>query len=263
MQTQQPAAPPAPTFIRTLARVAGLPMGADGEGLLEPVAQWLDWNRAVALSRVLDAPMAAVSGPASLPETLAAGKLAAGGLAAGRLAVGRLAAGRLAAGRLAAGRLDAAAVERQRLALRQEIEDDAAWPALRASEPSTEIDFAPLRAHYSALQRKMQAVCGRLRGELREQLLHAAPAQARLVALDALMEGLLSPREQGVLAAIPELLGRRHAHLQAQAAAADLAAPGASTRAWQQAFRADLRGLLLAELELRFLPVDALQAALQ
>jgi hypothetical protein len=226
MQTQQPAAPPAPTFIRTLARVAGLQVNADGEGLLEPVAQWLDWNRAVALSRVLDAPMAAgwVADPeAELASTDTA--LPVHGQEADRL----------------------------RWALRREIEEDAVWQALvPATEAQGEAGFASLRAHYIALQRKMLAACGRLRGDLREQVLRAAPAQAQLVALDELMEGMLSPRESALLAAIPALLSKRYAHLQAEAASA-----------WQQAFHAEVRGLLLAELELRFLPIAALQAALR
>lgn len=197
--------PPAPAFIRLLARVLDTPADDPGCTLLERLAQWLDWTRALALARALELPLAEL-------------------------------------GDGAAPAVDEACL-RQRQALHAGIVDDAAWPP---PEP----DYAPLRAHYLAQQRKLQAATGYLRGQLRDQLAQGSPAQRRLVELDAALEGALSPREQTLLTAIPGLLGKRHAQLLAQGG-------DGLTR-----FRGDLRSVLLAELELRFLPIDALRAAL-
>ena len=216
------APPPAPPFSRLLARVTTLSPSPAGERLLDYLAQWLDWTRAVALSRVLDAPLA-------LP---------------------------LRDDDHGAGVGSDALIQTQQQ-LRDAIDDDASWRALATQTGDTaEQAYAPLRQHYVALQRKLQAASGRLRGQLRDQLSQAEPQRARLAALDAHMDALLSPREHSLLGAIPELLGQRYAQLHAQA-------PASPAESWQHSFRTDMRCVLLAELELRFLPLHALQAALR
>src|SRR5690606_29618902 len=123
------------------------------------------------------------------------------------------------------------------------------------------------------LQRDMQAATGRLRGELRECLERRDAAAARLAAVDATMEGLLAPREHALLAPlVPALvtrIGQLHAREGGAASAAQADAVAAAPpdpharRDWRDHFRAEARQLLLAELDLRFLPIEALLAALR
>lgn len=77
-------------------------------------------------------------------------------------------------------------------------------------------------------------------------------ALARLAEVDAVMEVALTPREYTLLAKVPDLLGQRFARLHA----------GGQPH-WLDAFRRDMQSVLLAELDLRFQPVDALLAALR
>jgi hypothetical protein len=89
-----------------------------------------------------------------------------------------------------------------------------------------------------------------LRERLRALLRRGSPAQARLAALDAVMEQLLALRERHLLAKLPGLLAPRWQHWQAQ--------PGA----WRQGFGAEVQALLLAELDLRLQPAEGLAEAL-
>ena len=93
-------------------------------------------------------------------------------------------------------------------------------------------------------------------------------AQARLVELDAVMEVIASPREHRLLAAVPGLLAERHLHLHRQAIASrdahDLQAQATPAGdAWPHVLRKDMQDLLLAELDVRFMPIEGLLAALR
>ncbi|HEV2540556.1 MAG TPA: DUF3348 domain-containing protein [Frateuria sp.] len=161
-------------------------------------------------------------------------------------------------GRPAAAAVDAPAPEdlhgqckRAHEVLAAAIKDDPLLAA-RALAPA-QPDYAPFRQHCLARQRAMQATVGRLRGTLRDALAQASPDLARLAEVDAVMEAALTPREHALLAQVPELLGRRFESLRA--------AGHAST--WLDGFRRDMQGVLLAELDLRFQPVEALLAALR
>ena len=103
--------------------------------------------------------------------------------------------------------------------------------------------------------------------------LNAAAAKdaemARLASVDAAMEVALSPREHALLAAAPRLLG---AHFEQLRQAAENAAEGAAgaelpagetSAAWLDVFRKDMQSVLLAELDVRFQPVEGLLAALR
>jgi hypothetical protein len=116
-------------------------------------------------------------------------------------------------------------------------------------------DFAPFRQRYLVLQRSMQAQTGQLRGHLRDRVAAVSVDMARLAGVDAVMEAALSPREQSLLGQVPGVLGRHFDRLRS-AAQAD----GSAT--WLDAFRKDMQSVLLAELDVRFQPVDALLAAL-
>ena len=114
-------------------------------------------------------------------------------------------------------------------------------------------DFTVLRPRILTLQRRMQAGTGHLRGRLRDMLANASPDMARLAELDAAMERSLSPREHTLLANVPLLLGAHFERLRTADAGG----------AWLEAFRRDMQSVLLAELDVRFQPVEGLLSALR
>lgn len=190
--------------------------------LSDRLSEWIDWTRAVALSRVLDR-----RPPAPEP------------------------------GAPAFDHAELAAYEATRAALTGSIA-----AGLAASEPvaeATEPDYAAFRPHYLAMQRAMLTATGRWRGRLRDMLAGISPELARLAELDALMEVVLSPREHALLAQVPQLLGTHFERQRLSAQANDAAPSGA----WLDVFRKDMHGVLLAELDVRFLPLEGLLAALR
>lgn len=220
MHAATPRAPlRAPTFIRLLAGLADGELPAAGPSPADQLGQWIDWTRAVALSRALD----------------------------GRAAPGPAVDGDREG--------DAGDCARSRATLQAAISaGDGAGEAA---------DFAPFRQHVVERQRAMQAATGRLRGRLRDRLAAASPALARLAEVDAAMELALSPREHSLLSAVPVLLGARFERLRRSAGeTADDPRPPAASH-WRDRFRADVRQVLLAELDLRFHPIDGLLAALR
>lgn len=216
-----------PTFIRLLARIAGSGGQPSGIAPSQRLGEWIDWTRAIALSRALEQ---SPEPPPPPPR----------------------------------GDDPAGEVARARRALQARIGDREAWEAALA-DPG-EAGFAGLRKRHVAIQHALQASAGRLRGDLRDRLAAGSPAQARLAALDAVMEQVASPREQQLLAAVPDLLRERHAQLRAAADrdAGDLLAQAvpAGDGGWR-ALCQDMQELLLAELDVRFMPIDGLLAALQ
>lgn len=207
----------APAFVRLLARLGGADLPDAGPVLSERLGQWIDWNRAVSLSRALDGAVAPDAG-------------AAPGADAHAQAV-------------------AQAVARARTSLTDAI--------LRGAPTDADgDDFAPYRRHCLDRQRATLTATGPLRGRLRDALAQRGGDLARLAEVDAVMEMTLSPREQTLLAHTPTLLGL---HFERLRAAADTT-PGS---AWRALFRRDLQDALLAELDLRFHPIDALLAALR
>jgi hypothetical protein len=216
-----------PTFIRLLARLTEIDVPPPQPSLSDRLSDWIDWTRVVALSRVLDGkPPAAGSGPAFDDAEEAA----------------------YAATRTSLSNAIAACLE---------------LPAsTQADVEPAQADYAVFQQHYLAMQRAMLTATGRLRGRLRDLLVGLSADSARLAELDALMEAVLSPREQALLAAVPALLGTHFERLRLAAQPAD-DAPGAAADAWLNLFRKDMQGVLLAELDVRFLPLEALLAALR
>lgn len=222
-----------PTFVRLLARLTDDALPQGGPAPAERLSHWIDWTRAVALSKVLDAKGAEAEPDAQVPD-----------------------------------RDDAEACTRARSTLLAAI---AAAPELAASQPRpgtrdaeadvavVAIEFAPFRQRHLTLQRSMQATTGRLRGELRERLARQSADMARLAEVDAVMEGALIPREHALLGAVPALL---ETHFERLRAAAGDAATDPSA-AWLDGFRRDMQGVLIAELDVRFQPVEGLLAALR
>lgn len=148
---------------------------------------------------------------------------------------------------------------RVRATLTQAIANAPELAASSADAADEAIDYDLFRKRYLALQRSMQAATGRLRGRLRDQLGAQPGAHARLAAVDAVMELALSPREQALLAAIPTLLGTHFERLRRSAPDDAAGSPGV----WLDGFRQDVRQVLLAELDVRFQPVEGLLAALR
>ena len=237
MARAQAAAPlQAPAFTRLLARLAEAEVPSSGPVLAERLGQWLDWNRAVVLARALDG---------ALPEPPAAG-----------------------AGEGEGEGDEAAECARARASLVEAISTERGLNLPARGLP----DYAPFRQYNLTLQRAKQTSSGRLRGPLRERLA-ANPALARLAEVDAVMEQALSPREYTLLAGVPLMLEARFERLRAAApGAADLPAavdaasplpPSPAPAPWLALFRRDLKDVLLAELDVRFHPIEGLLAALR
>lgn len=223
---------PGPAFIRLLARFSNADLPRTPPVLPERLADWFDWNRALVLSRALDGGLPAAEDDADTEDA------------------------------------HVAECMRARHALRQAIDADIA-PAAAARKEASAIDddYHPYRQHCMAMQRAMQSATGQLRGRLRDALSRQSPAKARLAEVDAVMEAVLSPREQTLLARVPGLLDQHYRRLHEAGASPSTGtdAPDEASVAgpWLARFRQDMRMALLAELEVRFHPIDGLLAALR
>jgi hypothetical protein len=219
-----------PAFIRLLTRLTDVDAPQSAATLPDRLSLWLDWKQAIALSTALDGV------PAEPAEDVPAfGQSVEEECARSRAALVQ-------------------AVETDRAFLTAAQREAQGMPSLDAAN-----DYAPLRQRYIALQRKIQATTGSLRGNLRDMLAQASPALARLAEVDAVMEMALSPREQSLLGKVPTLLGDYFDGLRqrTQGTTDDAAA------LWLDVFRKDMQSVLLAELDVRFQPVEGLLAALR
>lgn len=235
-----------PAFVRQLTRLTDVdvPHSNRAPALTDRLSQWFDWNRAVALSRALDGqPSTQPAEPAAGPEAQA------------------LECTRVRTALAGAIRSD------KELSLSAPAQDKPAPPAQDAAAPvAVAVDFARLRRRYLEHQRAMQAATGRLRGHLRDTLAAQSVQQARLAEVDAVMELALSAREQRLLATVPDLLDRHFERLRdaaQQASTASDAPTPAASGPWLDGFRNDIQRLLLAELDVRFQPIEGLLAALR
>lgn len=242
MQAAQSATVRGPEFIRQLKRMIDVGVMPAQQPLSQRLSQWLDWTHSIALSTALDGKPAvdvgAVSPSASAEEEECA--LARSALA--RAITGEGADAPAAAAKLA--------------------------PTAEGSADA-KVDYAPFRQRYHAMQRSMQSTTGRLRGHLRDRLAEGTADMGRLAEVDAVMERALSPREQTLLAAVPTLLGEHFERLRQADGASSADEPAAQrpstapAGAWLEVFRRDMQSVLLAELDLRFQPVEGLLAALR
>lgn len=215
-----------PTFIRLLARLCDMDVRASGESLSDRLSSWLDWKQSLVLSSALDdePPPVDDDGPAF-------------------------------------DSAEEAECARMRATLAESMVQAAALQRGNAKAFAAD-DYTPFRQHYLGRQRAMQAATGALRGRLRDMLARRSGDMARLAEVDAAMERALSPREQSLLARVPRLLGDHFDRLCRASRQASNHPPGADD-AWRGIFRNDMRSVLLAELDVRFQPVEALLAALR
>lgn len=143
-------------------------------------------------------------------------------------------------------------------------------PATRIELP---VDFnaayLPYRRFYEAHQRDMAINIQPLRVNLRLALTRLSPAHKKLAELDATLENALRERENKLLARVPLILRQRFEQLYgAHAETLDGRGSADDPAAWEQGdswlarFHHELNKLLLAEMELRLLPVTGLLEAL-
>jgi hypothetical protein len=212
-----------PTFIRLLARLTAVDARTSGPSLPDRLSRWLDWNHAIALSTALDG---RPPEPAEDAPTFDS------------------------------------RVEEECARVRAALVKAIGGARELAAGGAAPLDYAPFRQRYLTLQRSMQGATGQLRGRLRDMLAAGSPAMARLAEVDAVMEMALSPREQKLLSAVPALLADHFDRLRRPGEASEegTAAPQES---WLDTFRGDMRNVLLAELDVRFQPVEGLLAALR
>lgn len=216
-----------PIFIRLLAGLSEADIAHAPLSLSERLSQWIDWTRAVAVSRALDGRLPAVDGEGPAFDH--------------------------------AQDMECA---KARHAIDTRIGE---WrpPASSDDAGRIAVDYSPFHRHCLEMQRAMQTATGRLRGQLREMLARQSVEMARLAEMDTVMELILSPREQALLATVPALLGQHFQRLQAVADPADPALASSTAAACLERFRHDLQSVLRAELDVRFQPIDALLAALR
>jgi hypothetical protein len=233
-----------PTFIRLLARLTDVDARPSRQSLSERLGQWLDWTHALALSTTLDGTPSQVDVDAPTFCSAEAEECA----------------------RVRRSLVSAIVGDGTFATSRQRVVEQA-WTGEEGAPEA--VDYSVFRQRYLAIQRSMQAATGNLRGRLRDMLAQQSVDMARLADVDAVMERVLSPREQALLARVPVLLGDRFERLRqseqkalAEAQVAEVATaitPGA----WLDVFRQDVQSVLLAELDVRFHPVEGLLAALR
>jgi hypothetical protein len=120
--------------------------------------------------------------------------------------------------------------------------------------PDGAADFSPYRRCYLAHQQAMEAALHPLRANMRAALTGLSPTLGRLVTLDGVMDQALAARERQVLATIPGLLQQ---HFERQ-----LKSHAAQPAGWLARFGRDMQTVLLAELDLRWQPIEGMMEAL-
>lgn len=209
---------------RLLSRLSQADVREPRQVTAERLSQWFGWTDAISLSAALNGNSAA---SAASPSGARAGASA-----------------------------EESECNRVRAALASAIEQDSTFlPSPKgdaAMDPTVPVAFSPFRQRYLARQQAMEAGVGPLRGKLRARLAGRSGAMARLAAVDVVMEQVLGAQERSLLAGVPALLETHFKRLRQ-------AAPDA----WLDRFRRDAREVLLAELDLRFQPVDGLLEALR
>ena len=140
---------------------------------------------------------------------------------------------------------------RVRTTLANAIADDT-----RNAPVDATADFAAHRRRYLARQQAMETSIGPLRGRLRSTLASRSPDMAKLAAVDVVMEQVLSAQEHRLLATVPAMLEKHFERLRQTGTEAE-------PSAWLNVFRKDMHDVLLAEMEIRFQPVEGLLEALR
>jgi hypothetical protein len=264
VQAPLQAALSGPTLVRLLARLAEADVAQAQQPLADRLSQWLGWTDAIALSGALNAQPGVATPGVATPRAAAR-------------AFDREDAALCVSVRSALTKTIARAcvpARAQRDTRANAIANVGASVGTSADAPA---DYAEFRQDYLSIQQAMETDIGQLRARLRALLAAQTPALARLAAVDAIMERSLGAREQRLLASVPGLLGLyferlRRAAQAAQTQAQTLAQAGAgasgdntavTSSSWLDVFRKEMQSVLLAELDIRFQPVQGLLAALR
>lgn len=230
MQVPQRPGLSGPKLLRLLARLTDARASGAAPSLSAVMSRWLGWTDAIALSAALNGP------PPEVPSG-APGRAENGARPA---PIGDAAGAHVRAMLTAAITGQASSADTRRR-----------MPARPAAADPADADFAVHRQRYVALQQQMEHEIAGLRARLRTALAARTAPAGRLAMLDTVMEQVLGPREQALLAAVPGMLEPHFTRLRG------------TEGAWLNEFRRDMQSVLLAELEIRFQPVDALLAALR
>lgn len=217
-------------LIRLLARLADVETPETPErkqAFADRLSQWLDWANAISLSNALGG---GLSDATNMPSPSSASTSA-----------------------------EEVACARVRTALAKAIAEDT-----RAASTDMTADFSPHRRRYFARQQSMETSIGPLRARLRARLAAGSPAMAQLAAVDGVMEQTLGGRERTLLSSVPLLLQGHFERLrQADLVAVREPNGGVTEGTWPDAFCKDMQDVLLAELDIRFQPVEGLLDALR
>ena len=120
-------------------------------------------------------------------------------------------------------------------------------------------DYAPYRRYYSVLQQNMGAAIAPLRKRVRQALRQASPRLRQLAELDSALETAFGAREADLLASIPGQLEACFRGLYQAHQAALIERPRADDSArWLNEFYQRMQAVLLAEVEMRLLPLQAM-----
>ena len=221
-------------FVRALASLNDDLAPAAPDAFAQRLAQWFDWTYAFSLSAALGE----TNVHADVPAFGGQGALSA----------------------------DEREFARVRAALAKAIADapNGASETRRVHRPlpgatapaETPIDFATYRQRYTACQLAMETQIVPLRRRLRSSLADRSAALAKLAELDIVMEQVVGAQERALLATVASRLEPRFDQLRAAQDDAPVQ-PGP----WLERFRQEMRGLLLAELDLRLQPVEGLLEA--
>jgi len=270
-----------PQLSRLLARLADVDAPESGESLSGRLSQWLGWTDAIALSAALNPqPPGSLSGncPDSTRRPRESGNPATS-LAPAKTPGPRFRGGdgylqtdpEVSPRAQPDGSAEERACAHVRASLTAAIAGDRSTESRRPGPgraplppAPTAVDFAACRPQYLFLQQTMEREIAGLRNRLRTALAARAPHMNGLAQVDAVMERVLGAREQTLFAGVPALLEAHFRRLQqaGEAAPAD-ASPATRMAPWLRVFRGDMQAVLLAELDLRFQPIDALLAALR
>ena len=229
------------TFIRALAALDDVAAPAAPDAFAQRLARWFDWTHAFSLSAALGD---------------------AGGRADAPVVPGFGGQGALAA--------DEREFARVRAALTKAIADapDGAVETRRVNRPvagaaaavETPVDFATYRQRYTKCQLAMETQIVPLRRRLRSSLADRSASLAKLAELDIVMEQVVGAQERALLATVGARLEPRFDQLRGPRDDAASEAP-VQPGPWLERFRQEMRGLLLAELDLRLQPVEGLLEA--
>ncbi|MEQ0772561.1 DUF3348 domain-containing protein [Paraburkholderia tropica] len=275
-----------PALVRILARFGETEVLASEQPLADRLSQWLGWTDAIALSTVLSAPAASMAAAAgartngadeaqrglelrsALSKAIACDAL----LAPAKRALRGAALAQARAQVPEAPEMDADfALYRQcYLALQQKMESDIGdlRTRLRSRLAVQSAPMAKLATLDAAMERSLAArersLLGTVPGLLGahfERLRKAAKAaQAELEAQADATKQAEAPTQAPTAAPAATPAADTPAGAAAQSPA-DRGAPG--PQAWLDTFRKDMQSVLLAELDVRFQPVEGLIAALR